>query len=450
VTRRLTRRDALAVGGAVALATLAGCSDVGSEPRFWDDPPSLDTDGITRALDAPVPETPRLVPVDFDPAVAAALDDRIDRLLGPIPEPLTATTLPNGEIRERIRQQRAAAREARPAPDESLQPLRAAERYATARDRAATAVGTWAGVTVEGDPEDVTADIGTVRRRAFETLDALPGPAADPLAGAAAYGPIERWYDESRRRTLVGGAAGVEGRANPLRAGESVGDVERVQSYVDAGRHLSDRYRASLADPQSVEEPLREAAERLGASVRDRLRGLHGSDADLRSNPGAEAFLDERPVARDAPSVSLLSNTLHRTFEDLRFDPVPVDDRPPENPATALTRTALALVRLRGLDAVASRIETGDTLFPEDRAAVREARDAAVDSAASLAASENPLDRWLAARVLPLFDGPDARLAATDPDARDAAEAFTEYRWIETVARESTSVAASVAESIEA
>lgn len=450
MTRRLTRRGALAAGGAVALAPLAGCSDVGGEPRFWDDPPSLDTDGIARALDAPVPDSPRLVPVDIDPAVAAAFDDRIDRLLDPIPEPLTASILPNGAVRERIRERRAAAREARPSADESLPPVRVAERYATARDRAATAVGTWAGVTVEGDPAAATADVGAVRRRVSETLNGLPGPATDPLAGAAVYGPIERWYDESRRRTLIGRGAGIADRANPLRTGERVGDVERVQSHVEAGRHLRDRYRASLVDPEPVDEPLRAAAERLGAAVRDRLLGLHGGDAErLRSNPGREAFLDERPVARDAPSVSLLSGALYRTFEDLRFDPVPIDDREPENPATALTRTALARARLRGLDAVASRIEGGETFFPEGAAAVEEARDAALDSAASLSTSGNPLDRWLAARFLPLFDEPDARLAATDPDVRDAAEAFAEYRWIDVVASEATAVTRSVAAALD-
>lgn len=450
MTRRLTRRDALAAGGVAALAALAGCSDVGSEPRFWDDPPSLDTGGIARALDAPVPEAPRLVPVDVEPAVAAAFGDRVDRLLDPVPDPLLTGTLPNGEIRERIRTEREAAREALPAPDESLPPLQVAERYAAARDHAATAVGTWAGVTVEGDPEEVSADIGTVRRRASETLEALPGPASDPLAGAAVYGPIERWYDESRRRTLVGGVAGVEGRTDPLRAGESIGDLERVQSYVEAGRYLRDRYRASLVDPEPVGEALRDAAERLGGEVRDRLRTLHGGDVDrLRSNPGEEAFLDERPVARDAPSVSLLSAALYRTFEDVRFDPIPLDDRVPENPATALTRTALARVRLRGLDAVASRIEEGETLFPTDVAAVGEARDEAIGSASSLATSENPLDRWLAAQFLPLFAESDARIAATDPGVRDAAEAFAEYRWIDVAARESTTVTASVVASIE-
>lgn len=449
MTDQLTRREALAAGGAVALGALAGCSGVGDVPRFWSDPPSLDVGAVPNAFDAAVPGRPRLVPVDVEPRVTAAFADRVDRLLAPIPEPLTAETLPNGEVRGQIETERTAAREALPGSDASLLPLEAAERYAAARGHAATAVGTWAGVTVEGDPEAVAADIGTVRRRTADTLETLPGSASDPLAGAAVYGPIERWYDESRRRTLVGGSASPGDRANPLRTGESVGDVERVQSHVEAGRYLRDRYRASLADPVSVDAPLTAAAKRLGTEVGDRLRELHGEEADpirLRGSPGAGAFLDDRPLARDAPSVSLLSTGLYRTFEDIRFDPVVIRrDRTPDHPATSLTRTALASARLSAIDAVASRIEDGETMFPADPEAVGEARRAAVESAASLAGSENPLARWLATELLPLFEEPDGALAAKDRNARTTVEAYTEYRWIETVAGEARAVSESVA-----
>lgn len=450
MTRRLTRRDALAAAGVVALGSLAGCSGRGSDPRFWDDPPSLAVERVPRSFDESVPEPPRLLPVDVEPAVESAFADRVDRLLDPIPEPLTAETLPNSEIRNRIVTQRAAARDALLAPEESPAPVRLAERYATARARAATAVGTWAAVTVEGDPGAVAADVGTVRRRAGDALRSLPGPAADPAAGAAVYGPVERWYDESRRRTLVGGNAGLADRANPLRTGESVGEVERVQSYVEAGRYLRDRYRNSLDDPVSVAEPLRREAERLGTEIGDRLRELHEDETErLRSNPGTEAFLDERPVARDAPSVSLLSTALYRTFEDLRFDPVPVDDYEPDHPATAFARTLLARVRLRGLDAVASRIEDGEAMFPPDAEAVGAARDAAIESAAALAGGENPLDRLLATQFLPLFAEPDEVLAAEERIARSTAEAYAAYRWIETVVEEARPVTESVADSFE-
>ncbi|ELZ44670.1 hypothetical protein C463_06917 [Halorubrum californiense DSM 19288] len=447
MTRRLTRRDALAATGAVALGSLAGCSGRG-EPRFWDDPPSFDVEAVPREFDEPVPDSPRLVPVDVEPAVEGAFADRVDRLLSPVPEPLTAERLPNGEIREQIVTERTAARDALPGPGKSLPPLRAAERYAAARGHAATAVGTWAAVTVEGDPTAVAPDVGTVRRRASETLDELPGPAADPPAGAAVYGPIERWYDEARRRTLVG--SGPTDRANPLRTGEGAGDVERVQSLIEAGRHLRNRYAASLDDPVSVAEPLRREMNRLGRAVGDRLRDLHGEGVeDLRRYPGTEAFVDGRAVARGAPSASLLSTAVYRSFDDMRFDPVAFGDYEPDHPATGLIRTALAWTRLRALDDVAARVEDGETMFPDGPGAVGAARSAAVESAASLAESENPLDRWLATEFLPLFAEPDGALAAGDRSARSTVEAYTAYRWIEAVTVEARTVTQSVRDSFE-
>lgn len=448
MTRRLTRRGALAAAGALAFG---GCLD-GRRAQgrgFWDDPPSIDTTGVSEAIETPVPDRPRLVPVSIGSGVSAALAGRVDRLISPIPDPLTAETLPNGAIREQIAEGRDAARDALPTSEESLTPLRRAERFATARGHAATAVGTWAAVTTEGDPRGVTADLGTVRNRVSETLGTLPGDASGPLAGAAAYGPIERWLDTALRRDLVGGSAGIADGADPLRAGEAIGDVERVQSHVEVGRHLRDRYRESLADPRAVGAPLREAAERVGAEIGDRLRELHGGDTDrIRGSPGADAFLDDRPIARDAPSVSLLSRANYRTFEDLRFDPVPVDDWTPDHPATALTRTALARVRLRALDALAARIEDGETMFPADAAEVGEARDAAIRSVEGLTTGSNPLARWLGTQFRPLFAERDAALAGSDPEARAAAEAFAAYRWIGLVGEETAPVLASIGDAI--
>ena len=450
MTRRLTRREALAAGGAAALGAFAGCSGIGGDGRFWTDPPPLDVDAVPTEFDASPPARPRVVPVDFSPAATTAFADRVDRLLRPIPEPLTAETLPNGEILEQIETERTAAREALPAPEEPLVPLLAAERYGTAREHAAAAVGTWAAVTVEGDPGSVTATVGTVRRRAYETLETLPGSASDPISGGAVYGPIERWYDESRRRTLLGSSASVAGRENPLRVGDAVGDVERIQSYVGAGRHLRDRYRASLTASEPVGDVLRRAAKRFGAEIGETLTAAHGGETDrLRSNPGAEAFLDERPVSEDAPSVSLLSNALYRTFEDLRFDPVPLDDYEPEHPATAFTRTVLARARFRGIDDVATRIEAGETMFPESADAIGAARDDAIESAASLAANESPLGRWLAAQFLPAFAEPDGEIARDERSARRVVRAYTKYRWIETVTTAARTVTESAAAAVE-
>ncbi|OYR45373.1 MULTISPECIES: hypothetical protein [unclassified Halorubrum] len=452
MTRRLTRRGALGAAAAAGALALGGCLDGGRRRggEFWDDPPSIDTAGVSRAIETPVPDRPRLVPVPIESEAATAFADRVDRLLEPVPDPLTAETLPNGAIREQIAAGRDDARDALPAPEASLTPLRRAERFATARAHAATAVGTWAAVTTEGDPEGVTAGLGTVRHRTAETLAALPGTASDPLAGAAVYGPIERWLDTARRRDLVGGEGEIAASANPLRAGETVGEVERVQSHVEVGRHLRRRYEGSLSEPRAVDTPLREAAEAVGAAIGDRLRALHGEEAErLRRSPGIEAFLDDRPVPRDAPSVSLLSGAVYRTFDELWFDPIPIDDWTPDHPATSLTRTALARVRLRALDALAARIEDGETMFPSDPAAVADARDDAIGSMEGLVTSANPLARWLGAQVRPLFDEHDAVLSGTTPGARPVAEAFAGYRWIGLVADEVDPVLASVNDAVE-
>jgi len=446
VTRRVTRRGALAAAAAAAVGSLAGCSDVGTEPGFWDDPPSLDVAAVPKEFEDPVPARPRLVPVDVEGAVAAAFADRVDRLLGAVPEPLTAERLPHGGFRDRIETERAAARESLPEPGESLPPLGATERYAAARGHAASAAGTWAAVTVEGEPEAVAADVGAVRHRASETLDALPGPSADPLAGTAVYGPLERWYDNALRRTLVGGGSPAD-EANPIRAGEAVGNVERVQSSVEAGRYLRDRYAASVPDPEPVAEPIRREMDRLGRDVGDRLRELHGEGVeDLRESPGTEAFVDGRAVARDAPSASLLSSAVSRCFDDIWFDPVAFGGYEPDHPATGLTRTALFRTRLRALDAVAARVEAGETMFPDGPDAVGSAREAAIGSAAALAGNGNPLARWLATQFLPLLATQDQVLGGDERSARSAVEAYTEYRWIETVAAEAQAVAASVAD----
>lgn len=444
MTHRLTRRGALAAVGTLALA---GCT--GNEPRFWEDPPELDTTDVSRALESPVPGHPQVIPITFEPDTADRFVDRVERLIDPIPDPLSAATLPNGAIRGQITSKRRDAREALSASETDRTPLRTAERLATARSHAATAAGTWAAVATEGAPAAVTDGAATVRARTGRVLDTLPGDASDPIVGAAVYGPIERWLDVARRRTLVGSTT-VEERANPLRGGRTVGDIERIQSHIDAGRYLRDRYRASLATPRDVEASLRAETARLGVELTDQLRELHGGEADrIRSHPGIEAFLAEQPVARGAPSLSLLSRASGRTFEDLWFDPVAIDGHRPDHPATALCRTTLAQVRLNALDVVAAWIEDGETLFPQDADTVEAAREAAIDAIAALTTADNRLQRWLGIRFISLFAEPDAALAATASDARPVARAFATYRWIETVADEGAAVAETVAGSID-
>jgi hypothetical protein len=88
-------------------------------------------------------------------------------------------------------------------------------------------------------------------------------------------------------------------------------------------------------------------------------------------------------------------------------------------------------------------------MFPAGADAVGAARDDAIESTASLAASESPLGRWLAVQFLPAFAEPDADLASDDRSARGVVRAYTAYRWIETVTTAARAVTESAAAAID-
>jgi hypothetical protein len=100
----------------------------------------------------------------------------------------------------------------------------------------------------------------------------------------------------------------------------------------------------------------------------------------------------------------------------------------------------LALVRLSACDELGGLIEDGDT--------VNAAREEAIGSVAGLAEAANPLQRWLATHILPLFDEPETILSAESPTTRKITRAYTEYRWISLVTSESESVALTTSEAL--
>ena len=443
MSRRLTRRQALAAVGGVAVA---GC--ITRAPQFWENPPSFDTAGLDAILDEPVPDRPQLASISFESAVAAQFVDRVERLLAPIPNPLPESRLPNSAIRSQITTERRAAREQLPTRYDDHPPFELAERFAEARGHAATAVGTWAAVTTEGEPTAVTDGAGTVRSRVDQLGDTLPGRASDPVAGTAVYGSIERWLDVAERRTLFS-TTSISAQEDPLRTGRTVGEIERIQSQIEAGGYLQAQYLETIEEPQTIDRPLRAGIDTLGRDIEEWIQELHDEKEDrLFRYPGIEAFFDRQPVAENAPSLKLLSRALRRTYEDIRFDPVAVEDYEPTHPATTLCRTMLTLVQLSACDELGGLIEDGENLFPEDGATVDSARGEAIGSVVGLAEATNPLQRWLATQILPLFDEPETILSAESPTTREITRAYTEYRWISLVASESESVVSTASEAL--
>ncbi len=423
----------------------AGCL---GEPQFWDDPPSFDTAGLDTVLDELLPDRSQLIPAAFESAVAAQFVDRVERLLDPIPDPVSESTLPNSAFRKQITTERRAAREQLPTTHADHPPFEFAERFAAARYHAAVAVGTWAVVTTDGDPAAITDGTETIRSRVNQFGDTLPGIATCPAGGAAVYGSIERWLDVAERRTLTGSTT-VRDEDDPLRAGRTVGQLERIQSQIEAGQYLQARYLETVDEPQPIDAALHTEVETLADDVEAWKQELYDREEDILFRvPDTEVFFDTQPVDENAPSLRLLSRAVRRTFEDIRFDPVVVEGYEPSHPATALCRTMLALARLSACEKLGTLIEAGEDLFPPDGATVDVARQEAIDSVANAAAADNPLRRWFATQMLPLFEKPEEILAAASATTREIVEAYTAYRWIQLFASETEAVVSTVSDGL--
>lgn len=431
MSRRYTRRATLALLGGAALA---GCSGRGRD-RYWADPPSFDRSGLGAVTDEPVPDGPEPVPVTVPDAWLSGFTDRVDELLAPIPEPLAADVLPNGEMREAIRSGRRDARAALDRMNAAAGTLPTVTAGADACEHAATAAGVWAAISTVRSLETVTQSTVRVLNRVNDLGADLPDAAAGPTEAAVVYGELEEWLAVARRDTLVGRPAAAE-QADPLRTGRVTGDVERVRVELETAARLRDRYVDGLDHPRPVEETLTEAVASLGPETERRLRRLHGEDAErLHVAPGIDDLL-ARDAPRDSPGVRLLRGKVSDAFDEIRFGPIAWPDLDATHPALTVRRTHSTFAALDAIESVRARVDDGEDLFPPDAAAVEETRAAAIDAVGDLAGSGSPLERWMAWRLVPTFEEPDGVPGSgSDPNRREIASAHGEYVWLETVAR---------------
>ena len=431
MSRRYSRRSTLALLGATVLA---GCS--GSEGgRYWDDPPAFDATGLGNVTDGTVPERPEPLPVSFPDARRSAFADRVDALLAPIPEPLTAEALPNGKLRETIVTERRSARGALDRTRAEAGTLPAVTAAADAREHAATAAGVWAMISTVQSLDDVTAPRADVASAVRALGDELPDVADGPVEGTVLYGELEEWLDVARRDTLVGRQP-LGGQVDPLRAGRLTGDIERVRAELELAEFLRDRYVDALASPRPIAGDLTAAVDALAPELERRFRRLHDGEPErLLVAPSADELLT-RDVRRGAPGARLLSGKVYELFRESQFGPVALPGTDVTHPALTVRETFRAFSLLDAIDVVRERVDGGDDLFPPDARTIREAREGAIDAVDGLVRATSPLERWMAWRLVPAFDEPDGVLTSdTDPEGRGPATAYGEYVWIEAVAR---------------
>lgn len=457
----LRRRTLLKRGGA-GVAVVGGAAwylrrDIDS--RFWIDPPAFDPSGIETVTDEPVPTRPRQLSVSPE-SLVEPFRERVQTLLGSIPEPLSADTLPNGRLRNRIGTRRTEARTALDRARRARTTVEAREKLVTARERACDAATVWAAVSSQTPVTSVVPDQATVETTIRAVQQELPGSAPSPVAAAGVYGALAAPVEATGRVHTER----PSDASDPLEAGRDAGYVERAHANAEAARLLAARYAETVSGAPTasvLDDTVRKLADPVDARFQALRRAATGETPTASGDGSAVRPLDEpdtdtfvdADVPAEAPSRQLLRDRTWLLF-DLPYGPLWTTFARPgvdtSYPAVAVRQTHWVVTWLDALATLRSRIREGARLYPTDATRVRERRAAAVDAVDRLVNGDHPLERWVAWNACGLFERPDERLAGVtasqvgDADReldggeavslRGIAESYAEYDWIVTLA----------------
>ncbi|MYL17015.1 hypothetical protein GLW36_10215 [Halorubrum terrestre] len=279
-----SRRRLLAGVAATGAAALAGCSGLpfaGGEERR-DSPVSLPADAVG-SIEWPASPFPTAVPA----SLAAAHEARTRSLLDDVPaEP----ELPNAAVATEIETRRERARERANAglPDEW--PVDDLDAWRRRREDAAEVRAAYRAATGNDDGSELSA-----RRRAVrDARTALTGDLAyrseSTAAAVLAYEPVESLLAECARSVRPQVTYPADPLAEPFRAGEAVGRVERAEAAAADAEGLREACLDSWDEASPRWASLVAAAETLRGSV-SRTR------ASVRERVGREDPLDEEDLS---------------------------------------------------------------------------------------------------------------------------------------------------------
>jgi hypothetical protein len=293
----------------------------------------------------------------FPVSVAAAQfrrhRDRTTALLGELPTPLSAETVPNGHVRaelaDAVREATTALADARTAPTERV----ALQRLRDARVEAGYAAAGWGFATGERELSTARDSFYAVVDEAQEVRETLEHVAGDPVVATAGYAAVEYLF------TRAGDRDTPNAESTLLRVAETGGAVERARATLADARHLADR----LADTGTERhaDRIRTAAQRLFERLRER------QSAVATPTPNRE-----RSVASEA------LRAFDRAVSDRRRSVADAD-----GPATALLTGTHQLATLSAFETITERAEAGALDRIESAAWVRRRRAAAVEAVES-------------------------------------------------------------------
>ncbi|WP_226006465.1 hypothetical protein [Natrinema salinisoli] len=364
------RRRFLAGLTAVSGIAIAGCSSLP-----WTDDETGRSFPVSEVASVLSPSAPRIdepVPVRPDASAIETALERIDELLAPVPDPLTAESVPNGVVRESITDARDEAREIRTEAADATGPglYHALRDLRGARADARQAVTTWSAIDDETVVDDLEDEHGELQPRVRDQRASLAyrGNATDDelLRSALYYSRLESALDraiESLRPWEIDESASV------IDVGEAAADLESAAATAAVWEHCADRYEATLDEPIDLEPILRGGLERcvdhadgvaFPAQDDDWLDEIGVGDIDetylehILWRTG-DAVTDERERLRDAETSGDLGTGLYHA---VRFEQA-----------------------FRAFEIVRDRIADGSIALPETLADVRGEREAAIDAA---------------------------------------------------------------------
>ncbi|KAB1185058.1 MULTISPECIES: hypothetical protein [Haloferax] len=432
---RRTRRDVLALVGTAGITSLAGCSGV-LDSR-GDDRPDLDAEALRAVERLGSPAFPARTPAPIETTLLETSRSRARTLLDSVPESMSSRTVPNEAVRNIYAEERADAIRAldRASTERTRFEQMRSLRYA--RGNAAMVKGTYEAAVGEITEDEVVSERDSLREE-VESFRQAHRYFGDDLGPAlVVHGEIEdflavasRYLDNADDPVRHGGSApGV---------GEMLDAVESARASLESARHLADRYRQSLSDPQDFGHVFEETASSLSDIVEARR-----DDYPDDYGPTSQLFDDfDRPI-EDTPAAELLVETfihLHYGVEGIR-EAVRRD-----RVANALLEAHVAERSRRAFEAAKVAVRRGEYGTLQSAAEVRDEKLAALEALESARSDHSSPDvtRRALTDVAHRVDRGDRYLERSleDDTHRSARNALGQYAFVAYTARETPNVSA--------
>ncbi|MGQ3328364.1 hypothetical protein [Halorubrum sp. FL23] len=337
-----SRRRFLAGICAAGAATLAGCSGLpfGEESPSDEAPVSLSRDDIA-AIERPPSPFPATVPG----SIADAHESRARELLDAVP---ADPSVPNAAVVAKLERDRERALGRLDRDPTGPSPIDALGAWRRRREDAAAVRGAYRAATGGDDGASVARQRQAVREERAALAADLTYRAGSPATAVLAYEPIESLLAECERHVRPRETYPSDPVAEPFRAGEAVGAVERARAAIGDALAIREAHLGGRDDATSRWTSLVAAADGLEASV-NRTRG-----SVLRGDRGPADASDEDLSGTVAQELIAMTDM---RVESAVEDTVEATDR--GTYATAVIEAGTALAAIEASRAVNSGIRDG-------------------------------------------------------------------------------------------